>query len=87
MPNTVALPIQAASGAGREFGRDHVRNQRAEHDQIDDVEEISGGDQRDDLDVQRRDFCIVERIADEAFNGLSHGVSPYSRLAGAYWLF
>ena len=83
MPSTVALPIHAGLGAGRELGREHVRNQRAQHDQVDDVEEISRGDQRDDFDVQRRYFRVVERRADKALDGLSHGMpSPCRPLCG-----
>ena len=47
MPNTVALPIGGDFGPGRELGLDHVRNQRAEDGEVDDVEEVSGGDERD----------------------------------------
>ena len=67
-------------GPGGEFGLDHVRDQRSEHDQIDDVEKVTGGNERDYLDVKRRYFGIVERIADEPLYGLSHGVVPLFRL-------
>ena len=63
-------------GAGRELGLNHVRDQRTQHDQIDDVEEVTGGDERDHLDMQRRYFRIVQRVTDESLNGLSHGVLP-----------
>ena len=66
--------------SGREFGCDHVRDQRAQHDQIDDVEEISGCDQPNDLDVKRRYFRLIQCVADESLNCLSHGVLPLSRL-------
>ena len=67
-------------GAGREFGLDHVRDQRAQHDQVDDVEEVTGGDECDHLDVEWRYFRIVQRVADESLNCLSHGEFPLSRL-------
>ena len=53
-------------GAGCEFGLQDERNQRAEHGEVDDVEEISRGDQRDDFAMQRRDFGIVQSLANKA---------------------
>ncbi len=44
---------------------------------VDDVEEVSRGDERDNSSMQRRYLCFVQRIADECFNCLSHGVPPY----------
>ena len=67
----VALPMVATSAAGRESGFEDERNQRAEHGEIDDVEEIAGGDERDHAPMQRRDFRVVERVADETFDGVA----------------
>jgi hypothetical protein len=39
-------------GSGRKPGLDDVRNQRAEHDQVDDVEEVTGSDERNHPYVQ-----------------------------------
>ena len=61
---------QAASAAPAEAGLDDERHQRAEHGEIDDVAEISRGDQPDDAPMQRRNFRVVQRRADEAFDGL-----------------
>ncbi len=71
---------QGGFGSGRELGLKHVRDQRAEHDHIDDVEEVTGGDQRDHLDMERRYFRVVQRVTDKSLNCLSHGVVPLSRL-------
>ncbi len=67
-------------GSGRELGLKQVRNERAEDGEIDDVEEVSCGDKRDNSSMQRRYFRIIQRVADECLNRLSHGVPPYSRL-------
>jgi hypothetical protein len=48
------------------------RHQRAEHGEIDDVEEIARGDQPDNAAMQRRDFCFVQSVADEGFDCLCH---------------
>ena len=67
-------------GAGRELRLQDVGNERAEDGEVDDVEEISRGDQRDNPSMQRRYFCFVQRFADKSLNGLSHGVFPLSHL-------
>src|SRR5207342_1672774 len=59
----------------RELRRQDVRHERAEDCKIDDVEEVSRGDQRDHSAVERRYFCFVERVADVCLYGLSHGLS------------
>ena len=43
---------------------------------VDDVEEVTGGDQCDHFDVERRNFRVVQCFADECLYGLSHGVLP-----------
>ena len=68
---------QGGFGAGAELGLDHIRYQRAQHDHIDHIKEVSSGDERDNLDMQRCNFRIVERIADKAFNRLSHDAPPF----------
>ncbi len=50
----------AGLGGGREFGRHHVGNERAQHNQIDHVEEISSRNEPDHLDVERGDLCLVQ---------------------------
>src|SRR6202042_1947701 len=73
-------------------GLDDEGNERAIHRIIDDVAEISRGDQSDDPTMQRRNPGIVQRGVDEAFYGLCHDVpSPKlaafcgSRLAPVWW--
>ena len=67
-------------GSGRELGLKYVRNERAEDGKIDDVEEISRGDERDNSSMERRYFRLIQRAADKCLNCLSHGVLPLSRL-------
>ena len=62
-------------GAARELRRQNVRHERAEDRKVDDVEEVSRGDQRDHFAMQRRYLRFVERVADICLYGLSHGVS------------
>ncbi len=61
--------------AARELRRENVRYERAEDRKVDDVEEVSRGDQRDHFAVERRYLCVVERVADVRLYGLSHGLS------------
>src|SRR6478752_4303056 len=69
--------------AARELRRQNVRHERAEDRKVDDVEEISRGDECDDSAVQRRYLCLVERVADVCLYGLSHGLSlPIAAFAG-----
>src|SRR5262245_13751262 len=61
--------------AARELRRQNVRHERTEDREVDDVEEISRGDECNDSAVQRRYLCLVERVADVCLYGLSHGLS------------
>src|SRR5262249_32239591 len=67
---------QASLGRGRELGLDHVRDQRAQDDQVNDVEEIPGGDECDYANMERRDLCFIQRRADETLDCLGHGILP-----------
>src|SRR5205085_12465531 len=70
-------------GSRRELRSEDERHQRAEHRKIDDVEEISCRDEPDYSSMQRRNFGVVERCADKALDGLSHGMpSPARRRCG-----
>ena len=57
-------------GSGRKLGLQEERNQRTEHREVDDVEEIAGGDERDNAPMQRRYFRVIERVADKTFDSL-----------------
>ena len=47
-------------------------------------QEISGGDQRDNPAMQRRDFRLIQSVADKGFDCLRHTPSlPYGRLSGS----
>ncbi len=59
-----------------EAGLDDERDERAIDRIIDDVAEISRGDERDDPLMQRRNLGLVQRIVDEAFYGLCHPSPP-----------
>jgi hypothetical protein len=52
---------QRSLGGGGELGLDHIRDQRTQHDQIDDVKEVPRGDQRDHLDVERGNLRLIQR--------------------------
>ncbi len=45
--------------SGGKFGLNHVRDQRPEHNQVDDVKEVPRRNQCDHLDVERRNFRVV----------------------------
>src|SRR5262249_50856330 len=64
----------------RKPGFEDERDQRAENGEIDDVEEISSRDQRDDLLVERRDLRLIQRIPDKRFDCLRH----FGSLPGDY---
>ncbi len=87
----MAMPKMVAAADDRglsprtgKFGLDDERDQRPEHGEVDDVEEISGGDEPDDAAMQRRDFRIVQGRADECLR-LSgpRPSSPYRPLDAA----
>src|SRR5262249_57930099 len=61
--------------AAREFRRQNVRHERAEDREVDDVEEISRGDECNDSAVQRRYLCLLDRLPDLYFYSLIHAPS------------
>src|SRR5262249_52900638 len=55
------------SGRG-ESRLDDVGDDRAQNSEIDDVEEIAGGDQRDHTTMQRRNLSVIERPTDKSLD-------------------
>ena len=70
--------------SGCELRLQDERHERAEDREVDDVEKVSGGDQADDLLMQWRYLCFVQRFANEGFDALSHGVAS---LSPVFWFF
>src|SRR5262249_44007087 len=74
------------SGRG-ESGLDDVGDDRAQDSEIHDIEEITGGGQRDHTAMQRRNFRVVERRPDKSLDCLGHLIPPppglFGRLSGS----
>ncbi len=62
----------ADPGRRREMRPQHVRHQRAQDDEVDDVEEQSGGDDRQHPLVDRPQPRVVERLVDIGHDRLRH---------------
>src|SRR4029079_6025526 len=62
-----------------EVGLEHVRDQRSQNNQIDDVEEVASCDQRNDFDVRWRNLCLIERFPDKPLNCFTHGIASLSQ--------
>jgi hypothetical protein len=63
-------------GSRRELGLKYVRNKGTEHGEIDDIEEISRGDERDNSPMKRRYFRLIQSAANECLDCLGHVVLP-----------
>src|SRR5262249_34636632 len=72
-------PDQADLGRLGEARLDHVGDQRAEDGEVDDVEEIGKGDERENAPMDRTKLCLVELCVDVRYDRLRHGGSPLFR--------
>ena len=71
-PDKGRAPHHGDLRRGDESALDHVGHQRPEDRQVEDIEKIAGGDERQNPPVDRRHPRIVHRSADERLDRLGH---------------